>query len=219
MRLDILVLMALLLLLTACGSEDELIPPVFGNITVNGSAELSTSFRASTLTMTGTVDDVRATLVAKTVENVEVSIPVNSTDGRWSLTFSPQEGVNLVTLTASDKRGNVNQMLLNVLHDSLPPLVTSVTQDLTEPASPRLIVLFNEPIHEESLTNALFAVNQEPLSPGTVDSLTQKIVTIPLRSALAPGDYQLNCVGVTDLADTGGNSLLAGDTFSFSIVE
>ena len=119
-----------LLALTACGTEEELIPPAFSNIKVNDAAVTTIApVKDPSVTITGTIDDFSATLVANSTVTGEVPVDVNSSDGSWSFTFAPlTSGANIVSFTASDKRGNLNQMILTVNHDPTPPSVTAVVQ-------------------------------------------------------------------------------------------
>ena len=210
-----------LLALTACGTEDELIPPAFLTTEVNGAADTSLSFKDPSVTITGTIDDFSATLVANSTLTGEVPVAVNSSDGTWTFTFAPlTAGANLISFTASDKRGNLNQMILTVNHDPTPPIVTSVVQSVADPEKPQLIVTFDEALLESSLTTALFAVDQTSLSGATLDTLlTKKTVTLPLAAPFPPGTYQFTSTGVADLALPDGNSVAADYSFSFTIVE
>lgn len=206
--------------LVACGSEEELIPPAFSNITASGSLGsttiLTASFRDPSVTISGNIDDFTATIVANSTASGEVTVDVDSSNGSWSFLFSPQEGVNIVSLTASDKRGNLNQMVLTVLHDTTPPSVISVTQSVDP--TPQLIVTFNEALLESSLATALFAVDGTPLSGASLDTLlTQRIVTLPLAVALS-GEHLFTCTGVRDIATPDGNSVTDDYSFSFTIV-
>jgi hypothetical protein len=208
-----------LLALTACGTEEELTPPVFRDIRVNDAADTSLSFKDPSVTITGIIDDFSATLVANSTVTGEVSVDVNSSDGTWIFTFAPlTTGANVVSFIASDKRGNLNQMILTVNHDPTPPTVTAVVQSVADPENPQLIVTFDEALLESSLTTALFAVDGTPLSGGTLDTLlTQRTVTLSLDTALPAGPHQLTCSGVSDLAIPDGNSIAVGYSFDFTI--
>lgn len=204
-----------LLALTACGTEEELIPPTFRDIRVNDAAVTTTPFKEPSVTIRGTLDDFAATLVANSTVSGEV--PVIVSDGNWSFVFAPlTAGANIISFTASDKRGNLNQMILTVNHDPTPPNVTAVVQSVDP--SPQLIVTFDEALLESSLATALFAVDETPLSGGTLDTLlTQRTVTLPLVTALPAGPHKLTCSGVSDLATPDGNSIAVGYSFDFTI--
>ncbi len=205
-----------ILALVACGSEEELNPPIFSNIMVNGAVVSSTPYTDSSVTITGNIDDYSATIVANSTASGEVAVAVDSSDGSWSFDFTAlTEGANIISFTVSDVRGNLNQMLLTVLHDTTAPLVTAVTQSVDP--SPQLIVTFNEALLESSLATALFAVDGAPLSGGSLDTLlTQRTVTLPLDVALS-GEHLFTCTGVRDIATPDGNSVTAGYSFSFTI--
>lgn len=201
-----------LLALTACGTEEELIPP---NIKVDATTSLLVKDPSATIT--GTIDDLSATLVANSTVTGEVPVPVNN--GSWSFVFAPlTTGANIITFTASDQRGNLNQMILTVNHDPTPPIVTAVVQSVADPVNPQLIVTFDEALLESSLTTALFAVDTTPLTGATLDTLlTQKTVTLPLSVALPAGPHQLTCSGIRDLATPDGNPVAVGYSFDFTI--
>jgi hypothetical protein len=221
MRSFILLLSLLALLaLTACGTEKELIPPSFTEVTASGSlgsvTVLTTPSQDSTVTIKGNIDDVAATIVANSTVTGEVSVDVNS-DGSWSFPFDPQEGANIVSFTASDARGNINQMILTVVHDTTAPLVTAVTQSIDPP--PQLIVTFDEALLASSLATALFAVDNTPITAASFDPLTPNTVTLPLPVVLPAGPHTLTCSGVTDLSTLDGNSIAVGYSFDFTIAE
>jgi hypothetical protein len=208
-----------ILVLAACGSEEELTPPAFINITASGTLVSPTILTAPSqdpgVTISGNIDDLAATIVADSTVSGKVPVIVES-DGRWSFTFAPQEGANLVSLTATDARGNINQMILTVTHDTTPPVITTVTQSVDP--SPQLLVTFNETLLESSLATTIFAVDATQLPVGTLDTLlTKKTVTLALDGALAPGTYRLTCPGVTDIATPNGNSVTADYFFDFTI--
>ncbi|MBE0503421.1 MAG: hypothetical protein IBX46_04745 [Desulfuromonadales bacterium] len=119
MRLFCLFLSLLCLLaLTACGTEDETIPPVFSNIQINGADVSSIPYTDSSVTITGNIDDFSATIVANSAATGERSVGVDSSNGSWSFEFAPLvAGLNSVSFTASDKRGNFNQLVLNLIYD------------------------------------------------------------------------------------------------------
>lgn len=210
-----------LLALTACGTEEELIPPTFLTTLVNGAVVTTTPFKEPSVTITGTLDDVSATLVANSTTSGEVPVAVSSSDGSWSFVFAPlTAGANIITFTASDQRGNLNQLILSVNHDPTPPIVTAVVQSVADPVNPQLIVTFDEALLESSLTTALFAVDATPLSGATLDTLlTKKTVTLPLPVALTAGSHRLTCNGIRDLATPDGNPVAVGYFFDFTIAE
>lgn len=208
-----------LLALTACGTEDELIPPAFISTTASGSlgspAILTTPSQDPGVTITGIIDDFAATLVASSTVTGEVPVVVNSSDGSWSFSLAPQEGANIISFTASDKRGNLNQMILTVNHDTTAPLVTAVTQSVDP--SPQLIVTFDDALLASSLATALFAVGDTPITAVIFDPLTPNTVTLSLATALPAGLHQLTCSGVSDLATPDGNIIAVGYSFDFTI--
>jgi hypothetical protein len=213
-----------LLALTACGTEEETISPVFSNIQINGADVASVPYKESSVTITGNIDDISATIVANSAATGEHSVGVDSSNGSWSFEFAPLvEGLNSVSFTASDKRGNLNQMVLTILHDPTPPSVIAVAQSVADPEKPQLIVIFNEALLEISLTTALFNVvnvDNAPLSgPFTGVLTTLNTVTLTLNGALAPGTYRLSCPGVRDIAIPDGNSVAADYFFEFTIAE
>jgi len=215
MRPSVLLLSLLCILaLTACGREEELTPPAFSNIRVNDAAVTTTPFKDPNVTITGSIDDLAATMVANSTTTGEVPVAVSGSDGSWSFPLALNAGANIVSFTASDVRGNINQMILTVHYEPIPRVV-SVTQNVD--LSPQLIVTFDEALLESSLATAPFAVDSILISGATLDTLlTQKTVTLPLAAALTPGAHQLTCPGVTDLA---GNSIAADYTFTFTIAE
>jgi hypothetical protein len=207
-----------ILALAACGTEEELIPPAFSNIMVNGAPVTSTPYSGPSVTISGNIDDVTATIVANSTVTGEVPVIVES-DGSWSFTFTPQEGANLVSLTASDARGNINQLILSVTHDMTPPIVIAVTQSVADSENPQLIVTFNEALLESSVTANPFAVIGATIISATLDTnLTKRSVTLALDAALPAGTHQLTCTGVTDLATPAGNSVAADYSFPFTII-
>ena len=199
-----------LLALVACGTEEELTQPTFSNITASGSLDSPTILTAPSqdldVTISGNIDDLAATIVANSTVTGEVSVPVSSIDGSWSIPpFDPLEGANIVSVTATDKRGNINQLVLTVFHDTTAPLVTAVVQSVDP--SPQIVVTFNEALLEASLATALFAVDGgTPIAAAPYDSLKPKTVTLPLSEALITGDHILTYDGVTDIATPTGNS-------------
>jgi hypothetical protein len=210
--------------LVACGSEEELIPPVFSNITASGSLGsttiLTTPSQDPGVTISGNIDDFAATIVANSTASGEVAVAVDSSDGSWSFLFSPLEDVNIVSFTASDQRGNLNQMFLTVFHDTTAPLVAVVTQSVDP--SPQLVVTFNEALLESSLATAPFSVvnadNTPLIGPLTGALTTFNTVTLTLDgAALPPGNYRLNCPEVRDIATPDGNSIAADYFFDFTI--
>jgi hypothetical protein len=208
-----------ILALAACGTEEEITPPVFSNIMINGAVVASVPYKESSVTITGNIDDVAATIVANSAATGERSVGVDSSDGSWSFEFAPLvAGLNIVSFTASDKRGNLNQMILTILHDATPPNVTAVVQSVADPENPLLIVTFDEALLESSLTTALFSVVNTVDESVVADSLTGTLavstvtLTLPL-TALPEGSYRLICPAITDLAGNG----LATNSFDFTI--
>ena len=210
------------LTLTACGTEDETIPPIFSNIMINGAVVASVPFKESSVTITGNIDDFSATIVANSAATGERSVGVDSSNGNWSFEFAPLvAGLNSVSFTASDKRGNLNQMVLTILHDPTPPSVIAVAQSVADPEKPQLLVIFNEALLDNSLTTARFnVVNVDnALSIGLFTGVltTLNTVTLTLDGALAPGTYRLSSPGVRDIAIPDGNSVTADYFFDFTI--
>ena len=210
-----------ILALTACGTEEELTAPAFSNIKVNGAADTSLPVKDASVTITGNIDDFAGTIVATTPVSGEVPVAVNSSDGSWNFLLTPLvAGANSVSFTASDVRGNINQVILTVQHDPTPPSVTAVVQSVADPGKPQLIVTFDEALLESSLATALFDVDGTPLAGGTLDTLlTQKTVTLSLPAALPAGPHHLTCSGVRDLATPDGNSIAVGYFFDFTIAD
>ena len=104
MRLACLLLSLLCVLtLTACGTEEETIPPTFSDIKVNGADVSSLPYTNSSVTIKGTIDDFAATIVANSTVTGEESVVVDSSDGSWSFFIVLQEGANIITFIASDK--------------------------------------------------------------------------------------------------------------------
>ena len=207
-----------LLTLTACGSEEELIPPAFLTLLVNDAEVTTTPSQDPIVTITGNIDDVAATIVANSTVTGEV--PVVVIDGSWNFEFAPQEGANIVSFTASDARGNINQMILTVFHDTTAPLVTAVSQSVDPPL--QLIVTFDEALLDTSLPTAPFSVANAVSGTVVVDSLvatviTPSTVTLPLAEVLPAGTYRLTCPGVKDIATPGGNGVTADYSFDFTI--
>jgi hypothetical protein len=212
------------LALSACGTEEETIPPTFSNIMVNGAVVASVPYKDPSVTITGNIDDFVATLVANSTATGERAVDVDSSDGSWSFEFAPlTAGLNSVSFTASDKNGNLNQMVLTILHDPTPPSVITVTQSVADPDNPQLIVTFNEALLESSLTTAPFSVvnveNNLTIGPLTGALTTLNTVTLSLIGALEPGTYRLICPDVKDIAITGGNSVATDYYFEFTIAE
>jgi hypothetical protein len=211
-----------ILALAACGSEEELTPPAFGNIAASGSLDSTTILTAPSrdpdVTISGNIDDFAATIVADSTASGKVPVVVAS-DGSWSFTFAPQEGANLVSLTASDVRGNINQMIVTVTHDTTPPVVAAVTQSVDP--SLQLVVTFNEILLDASLETASFSVvdaeNTPQAGPLTGSFTTQSTVSLALEGALPTGSYRLLCPGVRDIATPDGNSITTDYFFDFTI--
>ena len=204
-----------ILTLTACGSEEELNPPVFSNVKVNDADVSSIPYMDSSVTITGNIDDFAATIVANTTASGEDAVAV-AIDGRWIFEFTPLvAGLNFVNFTASDKRGNFNQMILTILHDPTPPSVIAVTQSVADPENPQLIVTFGEAILASSLTSALFTVNGSSVTSVDLDPLANNIVTLTLNPVLVAGSYTLTYSGISDPA---GNMVSAAN-FDFTIAE
>jgi hypothetical protein len=214
-----LFLLLCILALTACGGEEELTPPAFSNITVKGAADTSIPFKDPSVTIAGAIDDVSATLVASSTAIGEVPVAVNSSDGSWSFNFAPlTAGANIISFTASDKSGNINQMILTVLHDPTPPSVSSVTLSM-DPQNFDILLLnvtFDEVLATLSPA-AIFSVvdNAGALiaGPFTVTLTTPSTVILPLAAETPPGTYRLICPdpGVSDLA---GNSVAVDYLFT-----
>ncbi|MDZ4185738.1 MAG: hypothetical protein U1D97_12250, partial [Desulfuromonadales bacterium] len=64
--------------------------------------------------------DLSATIVVSTVTG-EDSVAVDSNDGSWSFPFTLQAGPNVINIIASDQRGNLNQLTLNLLYEPSIP--------------------------------------------------------------------------------------------------
>ena len=206
-----------LLALTACGTEDELIPPAFLTTEVNGAADTLLPFKDPSVTITGTLDDFSATLVANSTVTGEVPVDVNSSDGSWRFTFAPlTEGANIVSFIASDKRGNLNQMILTVNHDPTPPSVSSATLSM-DPQNFDILLLnvtFDEALATLSPTAIFSVVDKDGVlkdGPFTVTLTTPSTVILPLAAETPPGTYRLICPAVTDLA---GNSVAVDYLFT-----
>ena len=218
----LLISLILIVGLTACSEEEVMIPPTFSTIVAIGTSGSTTILTAPSqdlsVTISGNINDFAATITASSTGIGEVSLPVNSSDGSWSLTFAPVEGANSVSFAASDQRGNINQLILTVLHDTTAPLVTAVTQSLADPVAPKLVVTFNEALLASSVTTDPFAVNGAPHLGAILDAVpTNLTVTLPLSAALPAGIYRLTCSGITDLATPAGNSVLIDYFFDFTI--
>lgn len=122
MRLACLLLSLLCVLtLTACGTEEETIPPTFSDIKVNGADVSSLPYTNSSVTIKGTIDDFAATIVANSTVTGEESVVVDSSDGSWSFFIVLQEGANIITFIASDKNGNLNQLVMNLSYEPSIP--------------------------------------------------------------------------------------------------
>ena len=122
MRLFCLFLSLLCVLtLTACGTEEEVTPPVFSNIKVNEADVSSLPYTVSSVTIKGNMDDFSATMVASTVTG-EVPVVVESSDGSWNFPLTLQAGANVITFIASDKNGNLNQLILNLFYAPPSPI-------------------------------------------------------------------------------------------------
>jgi hypothetical protein len=206
-----------LLVLTACGSEDELIPPVFLSTEVNGATDTSLPVKESSVTITGTLDDVSATLVANSTLTGEVPVAVNGSDGSWIFTFAPlTAGANIVSFIASDQRGNLNQLILTVNHDPTPPSVSSVTLSM-DPQNFDILLLnvtFSEVLATLSPAAIFSVVDKADVliaGPFTVTLTTPSTVILPLAAETPPGTYRLICPEVTDLA---GNSVAVDYLFT-----
>ncbi|MDO9079643.1 MAG: hypothetical protein Q7U44_02510 [Desulfuromonadales bacterium] len=206
------------LTLMACGTEDELTPPSFSNLIMRNSSDLdqvlTNPLTASNITITGNIDDSAATIVATTSAATEVPVIVAS-DGSWSFPYTPNEGTNIITFTASDERENINQLIFTVIRDTTPPVVVAVTQSQSvDPPSVQLLVTFNETLADLQ-PNAVFAVDGTSVTGATLDTVvTHTIFTLPLSAALLAGSHQLTCDGVVDVA---GNSIAVGYVFDFTI--
>lgn len=109
------------LTLTACGTEDEIIPPVFSNIKVNDADVSSLPYTVSSVTIKGNIDDFSATIVANSTVTGEVPVAVDSNDGSWVFPVTLQAGANAISFIASDKRGNINQLNLNLVYEPSIP--------------------------------------------------------------------------------------------------
>lgn len=109
------------LTLTACGTEEETIPPTFSDIKVNGADVSSLPYTNSSVTIKGTIDDFAATIVANSTVTGEESVVVDSSDGSWSFFIVLQEGANIITFIASDKNGNLNQLVMNLSYEPSIP--------------------------------------------------------------------------------------------------
>lgn len=199
-----------LLALVACGTEEELTPPTFSNVMVNGAAVTSIPFKDPNVTITGSIDDFSATIVANNTVTGETPVIVKN-DGTWEFSFVlAAEGSYNITFTASDARGNINQMILTVTYDQTAPLISTLTQSLVgDPSVPQLIITFSEALAPLPST-APFAVSGSTVTSVTLEPLTKKIVTLSLSDALLPGSHTLTCSGVTDLA---GNDLAVAYIF------
>ena len=217
-------LISLLLIggLSACGSEELMIPPTFSNVMVNDVdiKILTPSFNVQSVTITGNISDSAVIIVGNnSTLTAETPVTVNS-DGSWILNDFPlsTEGVNTVTLTASDPRGNINQLRLTVTRDTTAPVVSLVTQSLVDPL--KLTVTFNEDLLDTSVATSIFTVVTDGISltltADPFNPLTPRVVTLPLSVSLAAGLHQLTCVGVTDRATLGGNSVSSTYTFDFT---
>lgn len=216
MRPFILLLSLLALLaLTACGTEEELIPPAFLTTLVNNAPVTTTPFKESSVPISGTLDDVSAKLVAKSTVTGEVPVDVNN--GSWTFTFAPlTAGANIITFTASDQRGNLNQMILTVVHDPTPPSISSVTQSVDPQNSANFLlnVTFDEVLDTLSPAATFSVVDKDGAligGPFTVTLTTPSTVILPLATKLPPGDYRLICPEVRDLA---GNSIVVDYLFT-----
>ncbi len=212
-----------ILALAACGTEEELTPPAFSNMTGSGSLGsitiLTAPFRDLNVSISGNVDDLAATIVANSTVTGEVPVAVDSSDGSWSFPFAPQEGANIISFIASDKRGNLNQMILTVLHDTIAPLVIAVLPSVD---SLQLNIIFNEALLDTSLTTALFSVvdadGTTVVASRNATVVTPSTVNLLMDVALLPGSYRLLCPEVKDIATPDGNSVAADYSFPFTIV-
>lgn len=206
-----------ILFLAACGSEEELTPPVFSSISASGSLNSTTILTApsqdDTVTIRGNIDDFSASLVANTTVTGEVPLDVDSSDGNWIFEFLPQEGANTISFTVSDERGNINQMFLTLMHDTTAPTVIAVTQVLNPP---QLVVTFSESLLEASVLAESFSIDGVDFIGVPVQSAANT-VTLPLTTALSSGGHTLACGGIKDVATPDGNSILETYSFEFTI--
>lgn len=89
------------------------IPPV---VTITSPPNLST-FGASPITVSGTIDDPTATVVVN-------GVPAAVSGGAFTAIGIPlREGSNIITATATDPRGNVGTSSITVALDTTPPTV------------------------------------------------------------------------------------------------
>lgn len=124
-------LLALLLAggLAGCGSEDvDLASPAITLSLVEGVAATDAVQRtfnaaAGAITFSGTME-VGAQVTA-TVNGAALAVVYDAAAGTWSgeLT-SPVEGANVVTVTASDRRGNLSNLYFTVNYDSVAPTLS-----------------------------------------------------------------------------------------------
>lgn len=108
-----------LLSLSACGGNQDITPPTITLSTKIGAA-INDPHTNSPLTVKGTVDDPNATVeISANPSSILSNVVAGS---NWSFDLKNlQEGSNLITITATDQKGNMNTAYISVILDTVPP--------------------------------------------------------------------------------------------------
>lgn len=222
MRATLLLLLALILtaLLVACGTEDaDLFPPAF-TLSPASMNLLNRPSNAATVVLSGTLDDPAATVEVEINGSAAPAAFVLAADGSWTLSFTPVEGTNSVSLTASDLRGNINQLAFGLVHDTTLPTVTAhvPTQDATLAAAVDTIsITFSEALAENVPVAADFLIDNVAIAATNFayDPAT-RIATLTAVPALGNGSHSVS-IGVSGaIVDPAGNPL-APKTINFTV--
>lgn len=125
----VLICLSLFLGLNGCGSEDVdlTVPDIALDAVTKGL--LSKPVNAGSIAFSGTMDagaQVTATVnTTATLTSIVTAVDPVTGNGTWSGTISNlTEGINVVTVTANDRRGNLSNLSFVINYDSIKPTVS-----------------------------------------------------------------------------------------------
>ncbi len=174
-----------LLTLAACGGANNEITPPTISLTTHIPSPTNDSY-PSGLQVKGTVDDPQATLQISATP-ADILSDVNATAPDWSFTLSNLvEGANLITIAATDAKGNANTAYIPIILDSTPPPLLLGPVSTVTPNTAQTIGGITE-------NGATVQV--------TVDTLSDQQVT-PVSPADAPYGWEENISGLAEGVNT-----------------
>ncbi|MBE0598119.1 MAG: Ig-like domain-containing protein [Desulfuromonadales bacterium] len=209
------------LVMAGCGDSDrdETIPALTIDLPAAGEPPLSDPVKAETVELSGTAEagatvELRNELLA----NVPVAVSVEAGEGgqNWRAVVPVAVGANLVTVTATDRAGNIHLQRL-VLVRTEGPLLTAFTpadQATGVPTEPAITATFDEEVQQPLVADSfqlLSAAGPLGLDAPGYDPVTRTVTltpTLPLALNTAYRVIVSPATATAKVMDVEGNVML-----------